>query len=83
MSLLLKLLMLPVAAPLSGVEWLANKVNEAVDAAWNDPRRIETALIALEARLDAGEIEEDAFEAEEAHLLQELREMRARTGTGT
>ena len=42
-----------------------------------DPARIETALRALERRLDAGEIDEAAFEAEETALLEELAQMRA------
>ncbi|MGK7867658.1 gas vesicle protein GvpG [Falsiroseomonas sp. E2-1-a20] len=75
---LFKLLTLPVALPLGGIEWLARRVDQAVDAQWNDPKRIESALIALERRLEAGEIDEAAFEAAEAGLLRELREMRAR-----
>jgi len=41
-----------------------------------DPARIEAALIALERRLESGEIDEAAFEAEEAELLDELAEIR-------
>ena len=75
---LLKLLILPVSLPIGGIEWLARRVEQAVDAQWNDPKRIESALMLLEGRLEAGEITEEAFEAAETDLLRELREMRAR-----
>jgi hypothetical protein len=42
-----------------------------------DPARIEQALRLLERRLDTGEITEEAFEAEESRLLEELMHMRA------
>ena len=42
-----------------------------------DPARIEQALRLLERQLDNGEIPEEAFEAEESRLLEELMEMRA------
>ena len=53
---LFNLLLFPVTVPLAGVQWLGAKVADAVDAQWNDPARIEAALLALERRLDAGEL---------------------------
>jgi hypothetical protein len=79
---LLRLLALPVLAPIGAVGWVAGKVNEAVEAQWNDPKRIEAALLQLETRLEAGEITESAFEAAEAELLEELHAMRARRAGG-
>lgn len=75
---ILHLLLFPVTLPLDGVQWLGAEVADAVDAQWNDPARIEAALLALERRLDAGELTEDEFEAGEADLLAELSAMRAR-----
>ena len=73
----LRLLALPVAGPLGALGWLARQVAQAALDQWRDPARIEAALLALERRLEAGEIDEAAFEAEEARLLAELRAMRA------
>lgn len=73
----LALLSLPVRGPLGGLAWLARQVTEAAMQQWLDPKRIEAALLALERRLEAGEIDEAAFEAEEEKLLAELQEMRA------
>jgi len=73
----LRLLALPVAAPLAGLGWLARQVAEAAMTEWLDPARIEVALLRLERRLELGEIDESTFEAEEALLLEELAQMRA------
>ncbi len=75
---LFKLLAFPAFLPMGGVGWIASQVAGAVEAQWNDPKRIEAALLRLEERLDAGEIEEPEFEAAEAELLAELHAMRAR-----
>jgi len=63
---------LPVVGPLRGLIWLARQVATAAEQEMNDPVRIEAALLALERRLMAGEIDEAAFEAEEAVLLARL-----------
>ncbi len=75
---LFKLLAFPAFLPVGGVGWIASQVGQAVESQWNDPKRIEAALLALETRLDAGEITEAAFEEAESHLLSELHAMRAR-----
>ena len=77
MGLLKTLLGLPVTLPLNGIGWIADKVGEAAQSQWLDPARIEGALMRLERRLDAGEITEDEYEAAEAELLAELRQIRA------
>lgn len=71
------LLALPVAGPIGALQWIARQVAEAAIEQMLDPARIEAALRALERQLDAGAIDEAAFEAEEARLLEELAEMRA------
>ncbi len=77
MGLLGNVLSLPVSGPLGAVGWLARQVAEAAVTELLDPVRIERALLALARRLEAGEIDEAAFEAEESRLLDELVEMRA------
>ena len=69
MSLVGRIVALPVAGPLGGAFWLARKIHEAAERERRDPAAIRAALAALERRLDAGEIDEAAFEAEEERLL--------------
>lgn len=68
---------MPVSGPIGGLVWLARQIAENAVRQLLDPVRIETALLALERRLEAGEIDEATFEAEEAALLEELVDMRA------
>ena len=71
------ILAFPVTGPIGALQWLARQVAEQALQQMLDPARIETALRALEVRLEAGEIDEATFEAEEEKLLAELAEMRA------
>jgi hypothetical protein len=77
MSILGSIIALPVAGPLGALQWIARQVAEQALQQMLDPARIEQALRLLERRLDNGEITEEAFEAEESRLLEELMEMRA------
>jgi hypothetical protein len=74
---------LPVTGPLLGLGWLARRIAEAAEREMNDPARVERALIALERALDAGEIDEPAFEAREAELLAELDDITRATRADT
>ncbi len=69
------LLALPVAGPMGALTWLARQIENAARQEMLDPARIETALRALERRLDSGEIDDAAFEEEEERLLEELAEI--------
>ncbi len=77
MSILGSIIALPVAGPLGALQWIARQVAEQALQKMLDPARIEQALRLLERQLDNGEITEEAFEAEESRLLEELMEMRA------
>ena len=84
MSILGSIIALPVAGPLGALQWIARQVAEQALQKMLDPARIEQALRLLERQLDNGEITEEAFEAEESRLLEELMEMRAiQAGTAT
>jgi hypothetical protein len=63
---------LPIVGPLRGLTWLARQVALAAEQEMTDPAKIEAALLALERRLNAGEIDEAEFEAQEAVLLARL-----------
>ncbi len=78
MGLLRSLLTLPVRAPLDGAFWLAGQIHEAAERELTDPAMIRQRLIALEAALEAGEIDEAQFEAAEDVLLRRLHTALAR-----
>lgn len=69
------ILCLPVAGPLNLLTWIARQVADAADQAMLDPTPIQSALLLLERRLEDGLIDEPAFEAEEALLLEQLAEI--------
>jgi hypothetical protein len=71
------ILTLPVGGPLSGLTWIARQIANAANQQLMDPTRIEAALLALERRLEDGQIDEATFETEEALLLEELSEIAA------
>ena len=71
--MLLRLAAAPIRLPVFGALWLAAQVRDAAEAELNDPARLKARLGALEAALDAGEISEEEFEAEELEIIRRLR----------
>jgi hypothetical protein len=78
MGLLSNVLLGPVVGPLKGLMWLAQVLNEQAERTLYDEDGLRAALMALEQRLEAGEIGEEAFEAEEQVLLERLKISRDR-----
>ncbi len=78
MGILTTLLTLPVSGPIRGALWVAEKIHEAAEDQRLDPGAIKRELGALERRLLAGEIDEEAFETAEAALLDLLDEAERR-----
>jgi hypothetical protein len=74
MGLLRGLLTFPVSAPVGGALWVAGQIHDAAARELTDPAAIRRALADLERELDAGRIDEDAFEDAEELLLRRLRE---------
>lgn len=70
---LLKLLALPLTAPLGSARWVAEKIHQAALDAYTDPAEIRRALTNLEQQLLTGEISEEDYEAAELDLLQRLQ----------
>ncbi len=79
MGLLTTLIGWPVLGPLKGAQWAIEQVHDAAYKELYDPAAIKRQLIALEARLEAGEITEEAFEEVELELLQRLKAARAQS----
>lgn len=75
MGLLTTLITLPVTGPVKGAWWIMEKIHEQAEQAMNDPVAIKAEIAALEKRLDAGEITEEAYEAAELELLTRLRDI--------
>jgi hypothetical protein len=82
MGLLRMILSFPVGPALASVGWVAGKVGEAAETAWRDPARLERSLRALEKRLEAGEIDEAAYEEAEELLLAEYQAAKLSGGAG-
>jgi hypothetical protein len=72
MGLLTGLLFAPVALPVRGLNWVFREVQETVDRELNDPDIIRRELLELQRRLDAGLIDEAAYDEAEAELLARL-----------
>ena len=77
MGLLRGLVTLPLSAPARGTLWLARKIHETAEAELNDPAAIRRELAQLEEALDAGEIDEDTYDAAEEVLLRRLTAARS------
>ncbi len=76
MNILLKLVTLPLTGPLDAAWWTAKKLAERAEEVYYDDAPIRAALLDLELKLELGEIDEEAFEAEETVLLNRLNEIR-------
>ncbi|MEM7621578.1 MAG: gas vesicle protein GvpG [Planctomycetota bacterium] len=63
-------------APAKGFMWLVRELHSAAEQEFADEReRVMRSLQSLHMRLEAGQLSPDAFEAEEARLLDRLDEL--------
>ena len=76
MSLLGRILTLPVFGPIDGVLWIARTIEQQAEAEKWDEAKVVGALTELELKLDLGEIEVEDYDAREGTLLQRLKEIR-------
>ncbi len=67
--MLLRLLTLPVSAPISGVMWIGEKILEQATPEINEQENLSQQLLTLQLAFDMGEISEEEFEAKEEELL--------------
>lgn len=75
MGLITGLLTLPLA-PVRGVIWVAEKINDAADRELHDPAVLRGQLAALNRELEDGTISLEEFEREEERLLDRLHAAR-------
>jgi hypothetical protein len=80
MGLLTDVLLLPVTGPVRGLRFIAQQVNDQVDAERDPVRRsqqVQAELIRLSVRRDLGQISADEYAAQEAALLKQLNALQA------
>ena len=59
-------------APLKGVVWLGEKLNEIVDKELNDTGRIKEELMRLQLQFELDEINQQQYDQKETELLDRL-----------
>ena len=76
MGLLKHLLFWPVTGPQFLIEFSLGKVNETVREQLTDDASVKEELLALQMRLELGEIDDEEYVELEAELMQRLRDVR-------
>lgn len=76
MGILGSILTSPVLGPLDGVLWLARTIEQQANAERWDEGKVTAGLQELELDLDLGKIGVEEYEAREAMLLKQLKEIR-------
>lgn len=79
MGLLLDLVTLPVLGSPRLVLWLATNVSEEAMRQYLDKGSIRGALLELQQRYDAGELDEEEYDKQERALLERLSAIREAT----
>jgi hypothetical protein len=71
MGLITGLLTLPLA-PVRGVAWIAEQVRQEAEREWNDPAALQDALDDVQARREAGLIDDAEADRLEEELIERL-----------
>jgi len=75
---LLKLLTLPISAPIAGIRYCLEKVAEVAEREMWDDEPVREQLILENQAYEEGRIDEETFRVREAELLARLREIKER-----
>jgi hypothetical protein len=81
MGLITGLLTLPLA-PIRGVAWIAEQVKQEAERQWNDPAALQDALADVQARREAGLIDDSEADRLEDELIERLLESEQLYGSG-
>ena len=76
--MLLKLLTLPISAPIAGIRYCLEKVAEVAEREMWDEAPVREQLILENQAFEEGRIDEETFRAREAELLGRMREIKER-----
>ena len=69
-------------APLKGVLFLAEKINEVIEKETSDEGTIKERLMALQLKFEMDEIDEEEYDKREDELLNLLASIREQKGKG-
>ena len=86
MGLLTNILLAPFLGPVWGTKWTLDKIDRVVREELTDDTPIKEDLLALQMKLEAGEIDDDEYVRREAEIMKrfrEVREWRERLGMST
>jgi Gas vesicle protein G len=76
MGLLTNILLAPFLGPVWGTRWTLDKVDRVVRDELTDDTPIKEDLMALQLKLEMGEIDDAEYVRREAELMQRLRDVR-------
>jgi len=76
MGLLTNILLAPFLGPVWGTRFTLDKIDRAVREQLTDDTPIKEDLMALQLRLEMGEIDDNQYLQQEAEIMQRLREVR-------
>ena|SRR5947209_13406715 len=76
MGLLTNILLAPFLGPVWGTRFTLDKIDRAVREQLTDDTPIKEDLMALQLKLETGEIDDNQYLQQEAEIMQRLREVR-------
>jgi len=76
MGILSNILLAPFLGPIWGTRWTLEKVDRVVRDELTDDTPIKEDLMALQMRLEMGEIDEEEYVRQEGEIMKRLREVR-------
>jgi hypothetical protein len=76
MGILTNILLSPFLGPIWGTKWTLDKVDRVVREELTDDTAIKEDLMALQLKLEMGEIDDDEYVRREAEVMKRLREVR-------
>jgi hypothetical protein len=80
--MLLRLLALPITAPIAGIRYCLEKVAEVAEHEMWDEGPVKEQLMLDAQALEEGRIDDETYREREAQLLARLREIRAHRAAG-
>lgn len=66
------LLLAPIAAPITGIAWIGEKILDRASTELDDKENLSKQLLALQLAFDLGDIPEEEFEIQEEALLLQI-----------
>jgi hypothetical protein len=77
MGILKHVLFWPVTGPVAGIQWSMNQVMKVVEEELTDDTIVKQDFMALQMKLELGEIDDAEYVEQEAIIMARLREVRA------